>query len=299
MTLSTPTLTSRNVELDLSSEAFGALRDSSALAFDGPALRERMAQDGYLFLPGLLDRDEVLDARRFVAERLMQDGQLEPGTDPMECLAASEGAAKPFRPELSLDNPPLMRVLYSGPMMRFYERFLNGPVRHFDYTWFRAVPPGQGTGAHTDAVFMNRGTLNLFTSWTPFGDVPLDVGGLMILEKSHQHRETREGYSTKDVDTFCENSAEVGMAQPSGALPQNPAELRESIGGRWLTGEYRAGDVLVFSIFTIHGSLDNRSRQMRLSSDSRYQLASESADERWIGEKPLGHGPAAKRGLIC
>ncbi len=58
------------------------------------------------------------------------------------------------------------------------------------------------------------------------------------------------------------------------------------------------GDVLIFSAFTVHGSLDNGSNQIRLSADSRYQRASEMADERWIGEHPPGHG-TRERDMIC
>jgi hypothetical protein len=52
-------------------------------------------------------------------------------------------------------------------------------------------------------------------------------------------------------------------------------------------------------MFTLHASLDNQTERVRLSTDSRYQLASEAVDERWIGEKPLAHGPEAKVGMIC
>jgi len=31
--------------------------------------------------------------------------------------------------------------------------------------------------------------------------------------------------------------------------------------------------------------------RLRISTDTRYQLASEPADERWSGEEPIGHGP--------
>jgi ectoine hydroxylase-related dioxygenase (phytanoyl-CoA dioxygenase family) len=66
-----------------------------------------------------------------------------------------------------------------------------------------------------------------------------------------------------------------------------------------LTSEYRAGDALIFSMFTVHASLDNRSNRIRLSSDSRYQPASALADERWVGPNPIAHGQAGKRGKIC
>ena len=45
-------------------------------------------------------------------------------------------------------------------------------------------------------------------------------------------------------------------------------------------------------MFMLHGSLDNRSKlgRVRLSSDARYQLASDPIDERWVGENPVAHG---------
>ena len=90
-----------------------------------------------------------------------------------------------------------------------------------------------------------------------------------------------------------------GNIRASGWLTADPVKLRQALGGRWLSANFRAGDLLMFSIFTVHASIDNRSDRVRLSSDSRYQRASESADPRWIGENPIGHGHAAKRGMIC
>jgi hypothetical protein len=68
-----------------------------------------------------------------------------------------------------------------------------------------------------------------------------------------------------------------------GWYSKDPVEVQERFGGRWLTTEFQAGDLLVFTMFTLHCSLDNQSRRIRLSTDSRYQLASEPVDERWIG----------------
>ena len=53
-------------------------------------------------------------------------------------------------------------------------------------------------------------------------------------------------------------------------------------------------------MFLVHASLDNQTEnRLRISSDSRYQRASEPIDERWVGANPPGHGPNGKRGLIC
>jgi hypothetical protein len=49
------------------------------------------------------------------------------------------------------------------------------------------------------------------------------------------------------------------------------------------------GDALIFGMFTMHASLNNESDRFRISSDTRYQLASEPVDERWVGDQPLAH----------
>jgi len=55
----------------------------------------------------------------------------------------------------------------------------------------------------------------------------------------------------------------------------------------------------VFCMNLMHSSSDNQTDRVRLSSDSRYQLASEPQDTRWIGEDPPKHGIRAKEGMIC
>lgn len=302
-----PKITSLGLELDRSTAAFGELRRSDDIAGDGPALRARMQADGYLYLPGLLDVVLAQRAREFVLDRLAELGCLDdrhPRAD-----AVSKPGGNPFMPApLVTGNQALHQLLYTGPMMALYERLLGGAVRHFDYTWFRSIPGGaQGTYPHCDVVYMGRGTFHLYTSWTPLGDVPLEVGGLMILENSHQQKDRLRNYLERDVDVYCTNypdADEIRTGQKSwqdwdGRLSSNPVTLREKLGGRWLTTEYRLGDVLVFGMATVHASLDNQSNRYRLSSDSRYQLASEPVDERWIGAQPIAHGPAGKRGKIC
>lgn len=289
----------------MEADAFGWLRDSSAIATDAEALRAAFERDGYLYLPGYLERAQVLEARRDVCEKLKAEGILHPEREASEGILKPEATVK-FRPDIATGNPVVESLLY-GPCMRaFYERFLGGPVRHFDFTWFRAVSPGRGSPPHCDAVYMNRGTFNLYTAWVPFGDVTLDLGGLIILEDSHKQTDRLRKYLASDVDSYCENKpgdfekALHGRRNWQGSLSKNPRSLRERLGGRWLTAEFKAGDLLTFGMATVHGSLDNQTPdRIRLSSDSRYQLASEPADERWVGPKPVGHSRAGKRGRIC
>jgi len=307
MNVAAQPLTSFGQTLDTSAEAFGELHNSTDLANDPDALKVRMQEDGYLFLRGYLDRDQVLEARAEITNRLAGFGLLDENHPAMDAISKPGATGVDFEP-LTADNAPLQKLLYSGRMIDLYTRFLGGAVRHYDFTWFRAVPGGgNGIYPHCDVVYMGRGTRNLFTAWTPIGDVPVEVGGLMILENSHRKAEKLRNYLERDVDAYCTNypdAAEIESGKKQwqdwdGRLSSNPVSLREKLGGRWLTTEFEAGDVLTFTMGTIHASLDNHSNRFRLSSDSRYQLDSEPVDDRWVGEKPYAHGPEGKRGMVC
>ena len=52
---------------------------------------------------------------------------------------------------------------------------------------------------------MGRGTTDLYTSWTPLGDIDRRLGGLIVLEGSHRLDDLKRTYGKTDVDTYCEN----------------------------------------------------------------------------------------------
>ena len=291
--------------LEMTDDKVGLLRDSSAAADDVAELRRRFAEDGYLYMRGYLDRDEVLAARASLTARLAAAGVLDPAYPAIDA-ACVPGAGYVFKPEITQDNPEVQRLLYSGRLVEFYERFYGEPIRHYDFTWLRAVGPGKGTNPHCDLPYMGRGTHRHMTCWLPYGDISFELGGLMLLEGSHRRMDLLEHYVFRDVDTFCANkpedaaNAKAGRWTFSGTLSHHPPMLRNKFGGRWLTTEFRAGDFLTFGMFVVHASLDNRTaNRLRLSSDARYQRASEPIDERWVGPNPPGHTAAGKRGRVC
>jgi len=49
----------------------------------------------------------------------------------------------------------------------------------------------------------------------------------------------------------------------------------------------------------IHGGLDNQTDKLRISTDTRYQRASQPIDERWIGDNPMANRDEVKRGRVC
>ena len=123
------------------------------------------------------------------------------------------------------------------------------------------------------------------------GDVPLADGPLVILAGSHRIKELQATYGALDVDRDGV-MGKTDVQYAGGWLTKDVGDVQRRFGGRWLTAEFEPGDLLLFGMFTLHCSLDNRSpeNRIRLSTDSRYQLASEPVDERWIGDEPFGHG---------
>lgn len=277
------------------------------------ALRQRIEEDGYLFLPGLLDRAEVRAARAHVLARLCAEGALDAGSPLEEGIARKGLRGMGLREDIAKERAaPLEKLLYGGRMMQFFESFLGEPVRHYDYTWLRCKSPGDDTATtpHCDVVYMGRGTQKrLFTAWTPLDDVPWELGGLMVLEGSHRRGEKLGEYWAMDVDTYCTNGPEAAEIESGrkqwadskrgGAFSSDAVSLSPKFGARWLSSEFRAGDILVFGMFLLHASIDNRTNRIRISSDSRYQPVSEPVDERWIGPNPIAHGPAGKSGMVC
>lgn len=309
---------SRGYELDTSPEAFGFLNE-----FEGDPLvdvagaQAAYERDGYLYVKGFWDREPIVDIRRRLTDRMAHHDLLDPDRAAIEAIPHPEllkGINERDKGSATLDGivdevPEIQDILYGGRLVEFFEGFLGGSILHFDQIWFRAMAPGFGTVPHCDLVYMSRGTHNLFTSWIPWGDIDLRTGGLMILENSLQHQETIQNYLDRDVDDYCSNhpmpehldlEATTDNKVWGGWLSKNPYSLREKLGGRWLTSpKFEMGDLLTFSMKLVHGSLDNQADHIRISTDTRYQLASDPADDRWVGPAPRGHVGYHKRAKVC
>jgi len=307
--MNTPTLPSLQTlgfELDPSPGRFGFLRDTIPGADDMSVLRERMETDGYLFMRGFWTQEKVQGVRDSVTSQLERLGFLRPGFPRNEArFVAGKEVGRAMGNPLDQRDPALRELLFGDRIVSFFDKFLGGATRHFDFVWFRTKGTGHGSPIHCDLVYMGRGTHRLYTAWVPLGDVSLAMGGLLVLEGSHRKSTELQTYLSRDVDTYCENhddAAEFATGRKwwDGTLSKNPLALQQSLGGRWLTAEeFKRGDAVFFNMRLVHGSLDNSTDRIRLSTDTRYQLASDPIDERWVGEKPPGHTTAMKRGRVC
>src|ERR1035438_6371931 len=76
--LALPTMRSCGHTLDEGEGKLGLLTSTQSVFADMESTRRRMREDSYLLLRGLLDKDEVLAARRCILEQLAAEGQLDP-----------------------------------------------------------------------------------------------------------------------------------------------------------------------------------------------------------------------------
>jgi hypothetical protein len=284
--LSAATLSSNGIPLDAQAGEFGELRDSSPLIGDPVALRDRIAADGYLLLRGLLDRDAVLAARREILLKFAIVGEIDSINHPlMDGIQSTETFIDKVNliafTESLRSGMAYSRVVEAPELMRFFDGFLGGPARSFDFRWPRFMRPGEATGIHCDGPYITRGTTNVWSAWIPLGDIAPHEGALMVLEGTHLNERLRRSYGTRDADR-----------DKLGWLSTDPAGLRRRLGGRWLSAQFQAGDVIVFGPYLVHASLDNNSpeRRCRLSSDTRYLLEGDELDPRWNGGVSNPHG---------
>lgn len=253
------------------------LEDSSSV------LRAQLANSGYVFLKGLLPRDAVVAARAEILRMYAVIGEIE---DRSRSAQDGYSTGRSFASEVNLRafaealrTGAAYRGVCEHPQIFAATTLLLGKrSKAFDFKWPRVMRPGEATGIHCDAPYMNRGSGNVLTAWIPLGDVSVMQGGLSILEGSNNVTSLQH-YRAADVDLT-----------PFGWFDTNAKTVCQRIGGRWLYGDFTAGDVLFFPLGTMHCSLVNQSDCVRVSSDTRYQIEGDPEDERWFGQQPSAHG---------
>jgi hypothetical protein len=270
-------------DLEMNSAYLTELKCSNDILDNPEKLRQRMQEEGYLLIRDFHNREQVLAARRNVLDKLHEMGRLSPNHPIEDGVVGTENRGAFFGgagADFVADFPNLIEVVNSSQLMTFFDSFLEGASTTYEYKWPRAVGTNGFTGAHYDIVYMGRGTKNLYTTWTPLSDIPLEHGPLAVCLGSHKFDKIKETYGNMDVDR--DNIS-------NGWFTNDPIEVVEKYGGQWATTSFNAGDIIIFGMFTLHGSLNNSTNRFRMSVDTRYQLSSEPMDDRWVGKTPKGH----------
>jgi ectoine hydroxylase-related dioxygenase (phytanoyl-CoA dioxygenase family) len=283
-------LVSNGYTLSTAPERLGWLEPSDPRA-PMSALREQYAAQGYLWLKGILKREDVLAFRGRYFAALADTGLLAPGSDPVEGIYSGGGERNDLirRAQHEIVRWAAYEAFCLAPAIwQFYEAFFGSPVYLHKRKLIRHVRPGDtaSTGAHYDLVYLRGGTDTVCTSWIPLGDTPIAMGGLVYLENSHRYgREMEADFAARNADlppderisAFNKNMGEVGW------LTKDLPALADKIDSRWLIADYEAGDMVIHGAYTIHAATDNVAPdgRLRLSTDIRYQDVRAEIDARW------------------
>lgn len=242
------------------------LADSASLAADPAALRQRLAQDGYLYFRRLLRPADVMVAADSVRAELALGGWTDPRSQPQEPQRAVVLRTSRSDPSYraALASRGLNRLAYLDPLRGTIRRILGPGAFCYPVKVLRVVypespsAPARGRYVHQD--FAIAGVQDMLTTWLPLMDIPAQVGGLAVQPGSHLDR------------------------------PRRPRLLGPDEAG-WATTDYRPGDVLLYHCLTSHAALPNHSDQWRISADFRWQAADQPAPAELI----LGPGGAGVR----
>jgi hypothetical protein len=234
--------------------------DSTGVLRDGPALAANLDRDGYLFLRGVLPRDEIMAIRRQLLELAARGGWLKSGPANLDkaCKDPEPRYLEFFRPMWKLES--LHRMKQHPNIVALFERILGEPVLVHPMFVLRNIFPQTEsfdftTGSHQDKIHIGGG--QSYACWMPLGDCPTSKGGLIMAEGSHKR-----------------GVLDFELAPGAGGL-----EVSEKFEGQWVGADFAAGDVVIFSDTTVHKALPNTSGELRQSFDARYQRLSDPVAE--------------------
>ncbi|KAJ6036389.1 hypothetical protein N7540_000668 [Penicillium herquei] len=171
-------------------------------------MHERFECDGYLFVKGCIPKEASLKCREAYFNHMAPSGLLKEGSNPIDGTFSHKDSRKFLPPGnlrrlfglkddeesekylelmLSAHEAPFYMQFCETPELRaFITRFMNWEKPHMlQRTMLRAfVPNSELTPVHFDQMYLRAGPPTSITAWVPIGDISLEAGGLMYLEKS-------------------------------------------------------------------------------------------------------------------
>lgn len=230
------------------------LIDSAALLGDPEALRRRFAEDGYVFLRGLLDPEILSDVRRRIAAILARHGWVDDTDGTTRVIGRPEDRADFLLAYREIQALEQMHSAAHEAALTAVARALQGEdvfchpgkfVRVGFPQPFRQIEPNQ-------EYLIAQSTPRMITSWIPLAPCPPGSGGLALLPGSHL-----EGLRRPDLPVTPEFFFHVADDDP-----------------RWTSTSYETGDVLIFHSLTVNASMPQQSGQACLAMELRHQPVS-------------------------
>ncbi len=235
--------------------------DGSAARAGDRSLHQKLADDGFLLLKGVLRANAVLNVRRDIARVLRERSFIGAGDSLIPALPLHlVGCAEYDQAMASVQSlESFHEIAFDQRLLAVMTAIGCEPVLVHPRKRLRLVPPehlapNMMRYAHQDHRYI-QGTPRTYTAWIPLGPVPQAMGGLRVLPRSHLR----------------------GLFPVSEIGPEKCALMdMPTSGDDWVTADYEPGDVVVFGSLTVHAGGENRSGEFRLSMDCRYQPLAET-----------------------
>jgi len=229
--------------------------DIQAADLESHGLKQQMDGHGYVMIRGLLSSQTLSPLLAEITGVLRNAGWVGSTSDPIQRIANGSAACadgeevyKPTRDKVfSLQS---LHALPHHPSLQDLMKLLVGEhLLIHPKPEVRLIFPNCERGvihAHQDHTAV-AGDDESFTAWIPLHDCPLVQGPLRILDGSHRY----------------------GLQLTAGETGNIPRGWER--GDDWIGGDINAGDVLLFHSLTVHEAIPNRSTQLRVSLDFRFQ----------------------------
>ena len=248
-------------------------------------LQNALKKDGYIYIKNVINADEIAKAREDVFQKLGDVNELKhPFSDGIASGKSNRDVLFSNRGKFweQVSNISTIRNITNGKTLnKIFDKIFGIPSVGFEFIFLRAVARGKFTHMHCDAGFFTRATQKVLTCWLAFTDVPPNKGPLFIIEGSHKYEDIYKKYYGFDVDKNKDLKATIDT---------HPIDFAKKRNSKILTTDFNPGDILIFGMYTVHGTFENHSKdnKIRLTCDIRFQPQKEPKDLRYFGVNPGG-----------
>ncbi|CAE6423774.1 unnamed protein product [Rhizoctonia solani] len=321
-------------------------------------MREMFVEQGYIWVKGLIPREDIMAFRRKYFEFMAPTGVTKEGSDPVDGIYCgadpemflppgngrecenTEQADKFIKRNIEAHHSKWLEEITTHPVLfQFVKEFTNWPTvkllkrqmlranvpgaettvgsslrPHLPSLWptdlpdwlaslWANVPGAETTAVHYDHIFLRYGPPTFLTGWLPFGDIPVEGGGLTYLEDAVPLAQAMENDFARRAQKFTPeqriNAFNANMMR-GGHLGHDSQAFGSTHGNRkWLIADYEAGDVVFHHPYSIHASCVNESptntirlihascvnesptNTIRLATDLRFVNPEAPYDTRW------------------
>jgi hypothetical protein len=217
---------------------------------DSDAVRRAAAEDGAIWLPGLIPAADVAPLAELVCALLRELSWIDDGKRPLAPTPAYDAPDFVRLQQRAFPSPHFDGLRRHPRLIKVLEIVMDGSVTPILGDLVRVMSPGdppRGTLPHQDAFYVKNEPV-LWTAWMPLAPAPLALGPIAVWPGSRRLGElphNEEGNGTQ------------GIAVPEAAS--------------WVAADMAPGDVCLFEGRTVHRSLPNATPcSMRISVDFRY-----------------------------